>query len=144
LFELRGIEIAETGMPEVKLTYDYLQNAWAATWGGNQADDKIDTRRAELLVTTLGSLIARDFLTSRADALQALRNPSCVVKIRTAARPGDPETGRILRLAAAVSGSRVEFYYGQFEGDPDVFVLDAEIYGRIVTPVVRIATPSGA
>jgi len=143
LFEVRGIEIAETGMPEVKLTYDYLQNAWSASWGGNQADDKIDTRRAELLVGTLGNLTTRDFLTSRSDALQALRNPSCVVRLRTAARPGDPETERILRLAAAVRGADVEFYYGQFDGDPDVFVLDAEAYGRIVTPVVRIAAATG-
>ena len=141
LFETRGLEIAETGMPEVKLTYDYLQNSWAGTWGGTPVDRQIDVRRAERLVATLGNLRARDFLTSRAEAYQALRNPTCVVKLRTAGRGGQSDVERTLRLAAAVRGAEVEFYFGQFEGDPDVFVIDAATYGRIVSPVIR---PSGA
>ncbi len=139
LFETRGIEITEIGAPEVKLHYDYLQNTWTGTWGGTPVDPQIDVRRAERLVAALGNLRARDFLTSRAEAYQALRNPACVVKLRTAGRGGESDVERTLRLAAAVRGAEVEFYFGQFEGDPDVFVIDAATYGRIVSPVIRPA-----
>jgi hypothetical protein len=138
LFEVRAIEIEESGAPELKLAYDYLQNQWGASLGGVPVDAQVDSRRAELLASTLGNLTARDFLSSRAAALDALRRPSCVIKLRTAPRPGDPETERILHLAPAVVGADVEFYFGQFEGDPDVFVLDAGTYGRIIAPVIKL------
>jgi hypothetical protein len=136
LFEVRGIEVAEAGQPELKLTYDYLQNQWTGTVGGS-AIGNLDARAAELLASTLGSLTARDFLSRRAAALDALRRPVCVVKLRTAVRPGEPETQRTLRMAPAGGGADAEFFYGQFDGDPDVFVLDAGTYGRIVAPVVK-------
>jgi hypothetical protein len=138
LFETRGIEIAEAGMPEIQLTYDYLQNRWSASLGGSQGNLPVNARRAERLAGVLGNLRARDFLTSRTAAYQALQHPSCVVKIRTAGRGGPEETLRTLRLAAAVREAEVEFYYGQFDGDPDVFVLDAQTYERLVSPVLAL------
>jgi hypothetical protein len=139
LFETRGLSVAENGMPELKLTYDYLQNSWSGTWGGTGIDRRIDPRRAERLATVLGNLRARDFLTDRTDAYQALRNPTCTVAIRTAGRGGGPGTEQNLIFAAAVRGSDIEFYYGQFAGEPEVFVIDAAVYGQIVQPVIRPA-----
>ncbi len=143
LFDVRSIGIAELGLPAVRLEYDYLRNGWAASVGGEKLDEgaEVDARRAELLASTLGNLRARDFLTSRGEAYQALSRPACTVTVRTAARPGDPETERVLLLAAAGEGARVDFYYGQFQGDPDVFIIDAAVYERMVAPVLRRAPP---
>jgi hypothetical protein len=137
LFETRGIDIAENGMPEMKLTYNYLQNTWSGTRGGTQIDPQIDARRAERLAVTLGNLRARDYLTSRAAAYEALRKPSCTVKIRTAGRGDDSLVERRLVFAPAVESAAIEFYYAQFVDEADVFVIDASIYGEIVHPVIR-------
>jgi hypothetical protein len=124
-------------MPEMKLTYNYLQNTWSGTRGGTQIDPQIDARRAERLAVTLGNLRARDYLTSRAAAYEALRKPSCTVKIRTAGRGDDSLVERRLVFAPAVESAAIEFYYAQFVDEADVFVIDASIYGEIVHPVIR-------
>jgi len=137
LFEVRSVSVALAGEPEVRLDYDYLRNEWAASSDGAPVSRAVDPRRAERLAVVLGNLRARDYLTSRADAYSALARPSAVVRVRTLSRPGEPETERVLRLAPAVSGAatHVEFYFGQFEREPDVFMLDAAAYDRIAAPV---------
>jgi hypothetical protein len=137
LFETRSVTVAAAGEPEVRLDYDYLRNQWAATVAGAPASRTVDPRRAERLVAVLGNLRARDYLTSRAEAYRALARPFARVRVRTLSRPGEPETERAFRLAPAVSGDAAhsEFYFGQFEGEPDVFMLDAAVADRFLAPV---------
>ena len=144
LYSVKEIAIAEVAAPPLRLFYDYLHGKWSGILGEHRIDEAIERRLAERLAAHLGSLRARQWLTqSRHEAYRALSSPSLQVRIKLQ-KPsvGDAEPNPVgfaaFKLApATISGSRVVNYFGQFEGHPDVFLLDAANYDRIVAPVWR-------
>lgn len=146
LFDFRPVEVREIGVSEVGgmdsvLYYNHLRNEWTGLVDGERIDEKINVRLAERLAYHLSSLAAVDWMTERRDALRALQRPGSLVRIRisrAAAGSGEEkEEAFALRLAPAVQEDRVSFYYGQFEGRPDVFLLSAENYERLIYPVLK-------
>lgn len=139
--EMREIAVAQTGGEDLLLKYDHLRNVWSGTLDGERIDEQINSHLAEGLAYHLGSLTAVDWLTDRRDALRSLQRPSCRVRIKTSpagnAAEGAAPREIAVNLAPSVQNGRVQFYYGQFEGQPDVFLLTAETYARLVLPVLK-------
>ncbi len=144
LYSVREIAIAEVAAPPLRLFYDYLHGKWTGILGEHRIDDAIESRMAERLAAHLGSLRARQWLTqSRHEAYRALSSPSLQVRIKLQkpsvgnAEPNPVGFAAFKLAPATISGTRVVNYFGQFEGHPDVFLLDAVNYDRIVAPVWR-------
>lgn len=141
--DIREVSVIEAGGPETLLSYDPLRNQWRGAVNGGRVDDKINSRLAEGLAYHLGSLTAIDWLTDRRDALRALQRPSCRIRIKIS--PGTTGAGTeeaqpkeiALCLAPSAQGDRGHFYFGQFEGQPDVFLLNLESYFRLIGPVLK-------
>jgi len=143
LLDVREISVSEAGGVEMDLFYNPLRNEWSGLLDGEPVDDEINPRLAERLAYSLGTLHAVDWLTDRREALRALERPSCEVRLRLASSNasggGDPDDLQEVsfRLAPAVRGGRVPFYFGQFSDRPDVFLLDDETYAELTFPVLE-------
>ncbi len=144
LLSVQAIEISEAGMPDLKLFYNYLHGKWTGVLGKERVDEMIDGRLAERLAAHLGRFSARQWLTgSRQDAYRALSNPSMQLQIKLQ-KPSigqdNPNPVGIVSIKfapATITGDRIANYFGQFEGHPDVFILDGTDYDRIAAPVLR-------
>lgn len=141
--DVRELMVSEPGGADLLLGYDAARNQWSGQLNGQRIDDKINPQLAEGLAYHLGSLTAVDWLTERRDALRALQRPGCRVRVKVARSPTgatNEKTEQLaLLLAPSVQDDRVQFYFGQFEGQPDVFLLKAESYARLVYPVMKRA-----
>lgn len=139
--DLREIAISEPGGADLLLNYDATCNQWTGLLNGQRIDEKINPRLAEGLAYHLGSLTAVDWLTERREALRALQRPGCRVRVKISRSPAGAQNERTeqfaLLLAPSVQDDRVLFYFGQFEGQPDVFLLKAESFARLIYPVLK-------
>lgn len=140
---VRKLEILPVGGPETRLYYDYYQAQWTGTLGGERIDDKIDPTKANRLANRLGSLEARQWLTQRAEAYQALDNYSFEVRMEIApveeigVAPKPPLKLTVRFAPALISGDRITLYYGRFAGSPDVFDIPAEAVEQLLEPVLN-------
>ena len=71
--------------------------------------------------------------------LEALDKPSCLLRVSIVhpEAKNQKEVQFTMKFApATVLNNRVTSYYGQFQGHPDVFLLDAVSYNQIVAPLL--------
>lgn len=138
--DIRGIDRQLVGQPRVYLRYDDRNNRWTARIEQNDASARIDTRQAERLARHLGSLEVLEWLTDLAAGLEALdTRPSGLLRVSVVLRDGDEEyeTDFTIKFAPAIQNEEgVISYYGQFVGHPDIFLLSADSYDRIMAPVI--------
>lgn len=147
---LRRIERRSGGADArtLALVYDYRRDHWTATEAETDLSDRVNRDAARKLRETLGSLAAMRWLTPSPQAFQAIEMPDAefVIVLETVDRAtGKPrETTHQLRFAR--TGARTpqgDFlsYYGQLDGSPDLFEVDAETYRHLIAPVIgtRIA-----
>ena len=91
----------------------------------------------------LAGLKVRQWLTgSRQEAFRALRNPSMQLRVKLQKpsigqdKPNPVVVASLKFAPATIAGDRITNYFGQYEGHPDVFILDGNDYDRIVAPVL--------
>ncbi|MEM7698760.1 MAG: DUF4340 domain-containing protein [Verrucomicrobiota bacterium] len=135
-FQLRGIKREVVGREPLELAYNYQIDQWDATRGGESIRGILDRSSARTLRDRLGSLTAATWNLSLASAYEALAEPSAVFTIATSeldratGEPVDSET--IVRFAKS---STDRLYFGQVDGQPDVFMIDQSLYQELIEPI---------
>lgn len=140
VFSLREIERTKNDQAPMQLNYDFNSDIWSGNKDGEDLTGKINRRVAMKLLSTLGSLNAKDWITTSQLAYKALDTPSLTFKI--VIEEIDPalqeprDVIHTLKFAPATPG----FYYGSLDDAPDVFIIDRETYRDLVQPVLASPT----
>ncbi|NOX99228.1 MAG: DUF4340 domain-containing protein [Verrucomicrobia bacterium] len=126
---LKQIERTQKDQSPVSLSYEYTRDEWKILTD-NESDTKdVDHRIAEKMKATLGSLKAKDWVTTSQLAYKALSTPSLSFKILI--EEIDPalqeprDVTHTLKFAPTASSG---IYYGSIDSSPDVFIIDRETY----------------
>jgi len=140
VFSLREIERIKKGQASLQLKYDFNSDLWAGKRDDEDISEGIDRRVAMKLLSTLGSLTAKDWITTSQLAYKALNDPSLTIKIvieeidRALQEPRD--VNHTLKFAPTSTG----FYYGSLDNSPDIFIIDRETYRDLVQPIIANPT----
>lgn len=138
---LQHIEISKKGQAPLLLDYDYTRDTWEVHNDDTTKPKAIDHRIAEKVKSTLGSLTARDWITTSQLAYKALATPSLSFKIVIEEiDPALQEPRLVTHTLKFAPTSSPGIYYGSLDSSPDVFIIGREIY-RDLSHNPLIATP---
>jgi hypothetical protein len=136
-FALRRIALSAGSAPPLLLDYDPTTAQWTGSMAGRDVTALIDRVKADKLAGLLAKFNVQDWAAERAEALQALKEPVFRVVI-TLGEPGTntgPTRDIILNFAPTQPGVETTFYFGQVEGEPDVFYVTrsalSEVWARL-------------
>lgn len=138
-FSLRGITIAAGAQPPLVLRYDTTTAEWTGSRAGRDISSMIDRVRADALAHKLARLTVDDWAGDRTAAYAALKEPWLTMVV-TLGEPGTnegPDSEITLRFAPTVKGQQTTFFYGQVEGDPDVFYISRAMLLEVLTSVFK-------
>jgi len=132
LFAIERIDA--TGEP-LNLFYDFINETWKAEKDGVDISAEIDPTKANFMLTELEKLnVSRWLSVGDPDAAAALAKPVLILTVveKKVDDVGDFKTleGRELKFAP-VPGSSPPQFYGSLTGEPNLFLLDAEAFGKI-------------
>lgn len=139
-FALRRVSISAGTAPPVILNYDPTTAQWTGELAGRNISDLIDRVKADKLAGSLAKFNVQDWAADRSDALQSLKTPALRVVI-TLGEPGKntgPTRDITLNFAPTQAGNmNTAFFFGQIEGDPDVFYVTRPMLLELLAPVIK-------
>lgn len=137
LLSLRQIERSYKEQATLQLNYDYTRDLWTGKQNSEDISAKIDRRVAHKLAAILGSLTAKDWITTSQLAYKALENPSLTLNIKIEeidrALQQPKNVNHTLKFAATATSG---FYYGALDSSPDVFIIDRHTFRDLVQPII--------
>ena len=141
LFALRRISLQGGTSPSVDLDFNQETAQWSGSIAGQDITAMIDRAKADKLASAMANFQVQDWATDRTEAVKALAAPalSFVVTLGVPGEPSAPLTQRTVRLSPTQPGADTAIYYGQLDGDPDVFFVTREYLRELMAPVLKKA-----
>lgn len=141
LFALRRISLQGGTSPSVDLDFNQDSAQWSGSIAGQDITAMIDRAKADKLAAAMANFQVQDWATDRTEAVKALATPalSFVVTLGVPGEPAAPLTQRTVRLSPTQAGADTAIYYGQLDGDPDVFFVTREYLRELMAPVLKKA-----
>lgn len=139
-FSLRQISLAAGTAPPVLLKYDPLTAQWTGERAGKDITAQIDRVKADKLAGELAKFNVQDWAGDVTNAISALQKPALRVVV-TLGEPGTntgPTRDTILNFAPTQEGMDTTLYFGQVQGDPDVFYIARSSLLKILAPVFKV------
>ncbi len=141
-FSLRQISLAAGTAPPVVLKYDSTTAQWTGERAGQNITAQIDRVKADKLAGSLAKFNVQDWAGDVTNAISALQSPALRVVV-TLGEPGTnmgPTRDTILNFAPTQTGIDTALYFGQVQGDPDVFYIARSALLELLAPVFKSAT----
>lgn len=139
-FALRQISLAAGTAPPTVLKYDPTTAQWTGNRAGQDITPMIDRVKADKLAGSLAKLNVQDWVGDTTTAITALQNPALRV-IVTLGEPGTnsgPTRDLVLSFTPTQSDNmNSALYYGQLQGDPDLFYIARTTLLEILAPVFK-------
>lgn len=139
-FALRQISLAAGTAPPTVLKYDPTTAQWTGSRAGQDITPMIDRVKADKLAGSLAKLNVQDWVGDATTAITALQNPALRV-IVTLGEPGTnsgPTRDLVLSFTPTQSDNmNSALYYGQLQGDPDLFYIARTTLLEILAPVFK-------
>ena len=141
---LKQIERTEKDQPPLTFLFDYTRDKWEVQTEDGAEPKTVDRRIAEKVKSTLGSLNAKDWITTSQLAYKALRAPSLSFKIKIEEIDPALQVPRfVYHTVKFAPTSSPGIYYGSLDNSPDIFIIGREIYRDLShNPVVEEAKDS--
>ncbi len=138
-FSLRGITIALGAQPPIVLRHDPTTADWTGNRAGRDITPMIDRVRADALASKLARLTAEDWVGDRTAAYEALKESwlTIVVYLGEPGTAEGPETTTTLRFSPTVKDQPTTFFYGQVDGDLDVFYISRAMLLEVLESVLK-------
>lgn len=124
-FALRRITLSVGANPPLVLNYKSSAASWTGTRAGKDISADIDRIKADRMAGMLSKLTVQDWSASRSEALLALKTPYLRIQLVLGEPGKDDGPVRQVNLALAPTQPNADtaFFYGQVEGDADVFYI---------------------
>ena len=139
-FALRQISLGAGTAPPTILKYDPSTAQWTGARAGQDITPLIDRVKADKLANALAKLKVQDWVGDTTTAISALQNPALRV-IVTLGEPGTnsgPTREVILNFVPTQSDNmNSALYYGQLQGDPDLFYIARTSLLELLAPVFK-------
>lgn len=139
-FALRKITLSRGAAPPVILNYDPQTAQWSGELAGRNITDLIDRVKADKLAGSLAKFTVQDWVADRTEGIKALSTPTLRV-VATLGEPGKntgPTRDLVLNFSPTQVGmENTAFYFGQLEGDPDIFYVSRTALLELLTPVFK-------
>lgn len=138
-FALRQISLAMNTQPPVVLKYDPTTAQWTGERAGRDITPMIDRVKADRLAGALAKFNVQDWSGDATDAINALKNPALRVVV-TLGEPGTnqgPTRNITLNFAPTQEGMDTALYFGQVEGQSDVFYISRTSLLELLAPVFK-------
>ncbi len=138
-FSLRQISLAAGTAPPVVLKYDPMTAQWTGERAGQNITAQIDRVKADRLAGELAKFNVQDWAGDVTNAISALQNPALRVVV-TLGEPGTnigPTRDITLNFAPTQEGMDTTLYFGQVQGDADVFYIARSSLLRLLAPVFK-------
>lgn len=140
-FSLRQISLTAGTAPATILKYDPTTAQWKGERANQDITQQIDRIKADKLANAMARFSVQDWSGDTTAAITALQNPALRVII-TLGEPGTnkgPTRDTILNFAPTQVGQDTTLYFGQVQGDPDVFYIARSTLLQILAPVFKTA-----
>ncbi|MEO0416313.1 MAG: hypothetical protein AAF226_15310, partial [Verrucomicrobiota bacterium] len=136
-FSLRSIKREHHRRNEtLNLNYEYKLDKWSGDLNGRNITDTINVVEANSLRQRLANIKVSSWTTNLAPAYQALKEPWATFTITT--EEHDKATGEsaskvtVIRFAPATDSATPQLFFGQVNGDPDVFIIGRSTYFELI------------
>jgi hypothetical protein len=138
-FALRRITLSLGAAAPLVMNHDAATAQWTATRAGKDITEEIDRAKADRMAGMLAKFSVQDWSASRSDALQALKTPYLRIQILLgeAGRTDGPVKETNLVFSPTQPNADTAFFYGQVEGDPDIFYVSRKSLLEVVTSPLR-------
>jgi hypothetical protein len=138
-FALRQISISRGTAPPVILNYDPTTAQWTGKLADRNITDMIDRVKADKLAGSLAKLNVQDWSADRTDAVQALKTPALrvVITLGEAGKNTGPTRNLGLSFSPTQANMDTAFYFGQLDGDPDVFYMTRPALLELLAPIFK-------
>jgi hypothetical protein len=140
-FSLRQISLTAGTAPATILKYDPSTAQWKGERANQDITQQIDRVKADKLSNAMARFSVQDWSGDPTTAITALQSPALRVVI-TLGEPGTntgPTRDTILNFAPTQTGLDTTLYFGQVQGDPDVFYIARSTLLQILAPVFKTA-----
>lgn len=133
-FALRRITLSLGAAPPLVLNYKPSIASWTGTRAGKDVSADIDRIKADRMAGMLGKLTVQDWAASRSEALTALKTPYLRIQLLLGELGKDDGPVREMNLVFAPTQPNADtaFFYGQVEGDPDIFYMSRKALLEVV------------
>ena len=121
------------------MSHDPSTAQWTATRAGKDITADIDRVKADRMAGMLAKFSVQDWSASRSEAIQALKTPYLRIQILLgeAGRTDGPVRETNLVFAPTQPNADTAFFYGQIEGDPDIFHVSRKTLLEVVASPFR-------
>lgn len=140
-FSLRQISLTAGTAPATILKYDPTTAQWKGERANQDITKQIDRVKADKLANALARFSVQDWSGDPTAAITALQNPALRI-VLTLGEPGKntgPTRDTILNFAPTQPGQDTTLYFGQVQGDPDVFYIARSTLLQVLAPVFKNA-----
>ena len=144
-FALRRITLSLGPAAPLVMNHDPETAQWTATRAGKDITADLDRVKADRMAGMLAKFSVQDWSASRSEAIQALKTPYLRIQI-VLGEPGRAD-GAVretnLIFSPTQPNADTAFFYGQIEGDPDIFYVSRKSLLELVASPFRDKTSSG-
>jgi len=136
---LIAIRRAENGGPSLDLKYQFNTEAWQAAREGMDLTAKLDSTRANFMLSVLEGLKVSRWLAANDEvAVNALQKPSLSFTVTELTVDDEGETTGVMdRTVSFAPADKPGFYFGRLDKEPHPFLLDAETYGKLAVELLE-------
>ena len=138
-FALRRITLSLGAAAPLVMSHDPATAQWTATRAGKDITEEIDRVKADRMAGMLAKFSVQDWSASRSDAIQALKTPYLRIQVLLgeAGRTDGPVKETNLVFSPTQPNADTAFFYGQVEGDPDIFYVSRKALLEVVASPLR-------
>ena len=138
-FALRRLTLSLGAAAPLVMSHDPSTAQWTATRAGKDITADIDRVKADRMAGMLAKFSVQDWSASRSEAIQALKTPYLRIQILLgeAGRTDGPVRETNLVFAPTQPNADTAFFYGQIEGDPDIFHVSRKTLLEVVASPFR-------
>lgn len=139
-FSLRQISLSAGTAPPTVLRHDPGTAQWSGSRAGKDITSLIDRVKADRLSDALSKLNVQDWVADTTAAIPLLQNPALRVVV-TLGEPG-ASSGPTRDMVLSFSPTQADnmnsaLFYGQLQGDPDIFYIARGSLLELLAPVFR-------
>jgi hypothetical protein len=138
-FALRRITLSLGAAAPLVMNHDPATAQWTATRAGKDVTTDIDRVKADRMAGMLAKFSVQDWSASRSEAIQALKTPYLRIQILLGepGRTDGPVRETNLVFSPTQPNADTAFFYGQIEGDPDIFYVSRKTLLEVVASPFR-------
>ena len=138
-FALRRITLSLGAAAPLVMNHDPASAQWTGTRAGKDITADIDRVKADRMAGMLAKFSVQDWSASRSEAIQALKTPYLRIQILLGepGRTDGPVRETNLVFSPTQPNADTAFFYGQVEGDPDIFYVSRKSLLEVVASPLR-------